>query len=454
MKVRYKISLWIVCAGLVANLALFLTALHEMTELVYRPLDEALKRAGNEIAAALPHQPLNAFPDLADVDDRFVVRVYDDNDALILARPADSVVLPLQKNRKRYTAEVADSQGRGPQAFRIRVIEVPLNGRTYTVQVATPSGARSELFELKLILILGLGSSLLLLVLISYFAAGRILQPIVTINRLAEEISDNTLDRRIPLPQSDDELRQLSVSLNRMFDRLQESFRRQKQFVASASHELKTPLTMLRLFLDNAIRRPEHEEAFRQQLLEQEAVLSRMERLIRALLDLSALGLNESLVPERFDLRKLIEATASEFDVLIEARGLRLDLDLPEALPLTGDREKLHRVLINLLDNAVKYNRAQGEISVTAAAAQGILTLTVFNTGPGIPADDLERVFEQFYRVEKSRSQQYGGSGLGLSIVRQIIALHGGGIHMESREGEWTRVIIRLPCGTPDKSMG
>jgi signal transduction histidine kinase len=230
-----------------------------------------------------------------------------------------------------------------------------------------------------------------------------------------------------------------------MFDRLQYSFARQKQFIADASHELKSPITSLSLFMEDAIHLEDLPDTFRLRLIRQYNILQRMRRLVKNLLDLSALEIRERMDFEELNLSDLANSIYEDFADVLEARHIDLSIDIPEGLHIIGGRDSLQRVLINLVDNAIKYNMDGGKIEITAKVKNDMVYLSVCNTGSGIPEKDIDRVFEQFYRVEKSRSSQYGGSGLGLTIVKQIVELHRGSISIESEPKSRTRVNIRLP---------
>jgi len=206
-----------------------------------------------------------------------------------------------------------------------------------------------------------------------------------------------------------------------------------------------SPITMLRLFFEENIREERLPEFVREKLTAQGAILVRMDRLVKSLLNLSILELKNSCEPEEYNLAGQIASVLQEFTEIFEAGGIRVETDLPSRLPIQADREKIRRVLINILDNAIKYNRPDGEIVLRAGEEGGMIFLEVQNTGIGVPAAERDKIFEQFYRVEKSRSTAHGGSGLGLSIVKRIIELHGGTVSLDSSFGEWARVRIMLP---------
>ena len=330
--------------------------------------------------------------------------------------------------------------------FRVRVIAKNIKDAPYLIQIAEPVGSlEEETFDLLAAIGIGLAVSTILLAGLSYVLAGRIVKPIAAINRLAREINENTLKKRIPLGKSRDEIHELTTRLNQMFDRLQFSFARQKQFLADASHELKSPIAMLRLFFDEAIQNRDLPEAFHKQLDTQGRNVLRMDRLVRNLLELSVLEIKSSLTLEPFNIAGLARSVAADFAPLMEKEKIRLEIEMPQQVEIIGDKDKIRRALINIFDNAVKYNKKEGCINFTVTEKKGRIHLSLYNTGLGIPEEDLPRVFDQFYRVDKSRSTRYGGAGLGLAIVKEIVRLHKGTISIDSRQGLGTRVDIFLP---------
>jgi len=171
-----------------------------------------------------------------------------------------------------------------------------------------------------------------------------------------------------------------------------------------------------------------------------------MDRLVKNLLDLSTLELNNSFTSSAVDLTALVISVLQEFDEIIEAAAIRLTVNVQKGVHLQADEEKLRRVMINLIDNAIKYNfKENGEIHCFLESKNDRLRLEVYNSGLGIPAEELKLVFNQFYRVEKSRASSMGGSDLGLTIVKRIVELHHGTIEIDSEHGSWVRVCIFLP---------
>jgi signal transduction histidine kinase len=459
MKIRLRIALWIAAAGLLSSLLFSLVVFYEMAEQPLQLLDNELKMAGTSLIKRLAENPLPGKStremETSEFMDGYWIRVYGKNQRLLYqSKLAEQIDLPVKGRKHRFTVQVKVPQKNlrlhqdkwDNVAFRVRILKRTVNNLPFLVQIARPMEKfDEEIVDLIIFLVLGLAASTLLLLLLSYFAAGQVLKPINAINLLAREINEKTLGKRIPLGKSRDELYQLSNSLNQMFDRLQYSFRQQKQFLASASHELKTPITMLRLFMDDAVHRQDLDNTFKQQLNRQRDNLFRMDRLVKNLLDLSALELRDTVEKQDFNLTILIEKLLEEFSPAITTADISLKTRLEENLQMQGDQEKIRRLLINIIDNAIKYNHEKGVMELETRQEAGNIVISLYNSGPGIPTADLNKVFEQFYRVEKSRSQQYGGAGLGLAIARQIVKLHHGRATMESDAESWTRITVTLP---------
>lgn len=460
MKIRHKIALWVASAGFLTSLVFSLFVFFEMNEQTLDMMDSQLKTMADEVAGQLnatqtpsKHTAENS---LLIFSKHAWIKVFDQNLHVVYQSALTRIVdLPLYKNKKSsYTISAniprdrifLDQDDENEVTFKILVVKKQINGESCLIHVAKPiEDIEEELLDAYTTVGIGLFLSTLLLVFLSYAMAGRILKPLSDINRLAREIDENTLEKRIPTGKSHDELHELVTHLNHMFDRLQFSFVRQKQLLADASHELKSPLAMLRFFFEEASQHQNLPEPFYNQLNTQEQNVLRMDRLVRALLELSVLEIKASLVSETFDLIDMIRSIIGDFKPIMEKADIRLETDLPDNLAFRGDKDRLRRALINVLDNAITYNVAHGRIQIFLTNKENMIILSLSNTGPGIPQSDLPRVFDQFYRVEKSRSTAHGGAGLGLSIVREIVRLHKGSVTIDSLTNQWTRVKIILP---------
>jgi two-component system phosphate regulon sensor histidine kinase PhoR len=219
------------------------------------------------------------------------------------------------------------------------------------------------------------------------------------------------------------------------------------EFVANVSHELRTPLTAIQGYLETllggAMDDPAHARRFLEVAFRH---TERLGRLLNDLTDLSNIELGRvSLHMGPVALREVVDGALDIIRTKAEAGGVRLETLLPENLPpVHADRDRLAQILINLVDNAVKYTPRGGRVTVEAVAGEGMVELAVADTGVGIPAADLPRITERFYRVDRARSRELGGTGLGLAIVKHLVAAHGGTLTIESRPGEGTRVRVTL----------
>ncbi len=271
----------------------------------------------------------------------------------------------------------------------------------------------------------------------SWWITHRALAPIAAITATAGEITAQKLDRRLPESDSRDEIAQLTRILNEMFDRLQRAFQSAQRFSADASHELRTPLTIMRGRLEEALRRPgvlPDEEAMLVDLLDENIRLSAIvdSLLLLARADSAQLELHLA----EADLTAIAEEVLEDAEILASTRGIALERALPPTLPLRVDAGRLRQVLLNLLDNATKYTEPGGRIRLELRSAGSGCVCTIVNTGPAIPEAKADRIFDRFFRGNEARADDERGSGLGLSICRELIHAHGGRLELaENRDG-------------------
>ncbi len=276
----------------------------------------------------------------------------------------------------------------------------------------------------------------------------RITQPVTELTLAARDIAHGQLDKRVEV-EGDREIAELAGAFNYMTGRVQESIGQQKDFVANVSHELRTPLTSIEGFSQALLDGVVQDEAQRARYLEIiNAESRRAARILRDLLALSRLDAGElALRPAPLKVPALLSEVRERFAAEAADKKVELTVDAPPSLPmLDADRDRLEQVLINLVDNALKYTEAGGRVSVSARldGAQG-MAFEVTDTGSGIPPEDLPRIFDRFFRVERSRAQQYGGSGLGLAICKLLVEAMGGGIDARSILGAGTVFRVTLP---------
>jgi heavy metal sensor kinase len=281
-----------------------------------------------------------------------------------------------------------------------------------------------------------------------YFLARKSLSPIASMDRQTQRITAERLSSRLDVKNPRDELGRFATTINDLLTRLETSFKEQQRFIADASHELRTPLAVLRGETEVALSKSRTIEEYEESLALIKDEAERLSRIVEDLfilarqpVDAPALSMKEPL-----SLNKVVKDCARAAQVLAMHKGVRLktDADSP-SIVLNGDDELLKRMMLNLLDNAVKYTPQGGEISVLLARQNGSAQIEVRDTGIGIHEADHERIFDRFYRVDKARSRALGGAGLGLSIARWIVELHGGKIEVDSVPGQGSNFIVELP---------
>jgi len=323
------------------------------------------------------------------------------------------------------------------------------------VLAAAPTAAATlELRQLLSTYALTLPFGLLIAYLVGSWIAGRALAPVDEIITEVREITGGrSLHRRLAVPIERDELGRLAATLNEMMGRLERSFSALRRFTADASHELKTPLTVLRGGVERAITTPELPPDILATLEEALQEVNRMTELVDTLLTLARA--DEGRAPlhrELVDLREIVEEVRETGELLAEPAGLTLDAVTPAApLVVAVDRSRIRQLLLNLLTNAVKYTPPGGRVRLRLEQEDGRIAITVADSGIGIAAGDLPHVFDRFWRADtaRTRTQDRAGAGLGLAICKWIAEAHGGSIEVQSRPGRGTAFTVKLPREAP-----
>jgi signal transduction histidine kinase len=274
------------------------------------------------------------------------------------------------------------------------------------------------------------------------------LAPMTALTQAAERINERNLSEQLPRTRNGDELDRLTEVLNAMTARLNVSFIRIREFTLHASHELKTPLTVLcgeteTELRDKSLTPDQHDRAASQ--LEELRRLTRIVDNLTLLAKADAGLVTLAFAPVRLD--ELVRDIFADTEILAEAAGIRVELTACEPTTVNGDAHRLRQLLLNLADNAVKYNEPRGSISLALRCPGESAEFTISNTGPGISAEALPRAFDRFFRGDPAHSQTVEGSGLGLSIAQWIVSAHKGTIKIESLPGKQTTITVRLLLG-------
>jgi heavy metal sensor kinase len=339
----------------------------------------------------------------------------------------------------------------GVGTYPVRLVTMPVmeGGRlTNLIQVGMSLQSITET-RLRFLLIMAglLPVGLLLAGIGGWLLARRALQPVARMTEAAQRISAEHLADRVEETGTRDELDQLAKTMNQMLGRLDAAFSQIRQFSASASHELQTPLTILKGELEVALRSPRTVEEYRAALNSSLEEVDRIAQLVEGLLLLSRAEAGVLKMDRQpVDLGQLLEEVYVRLKVLAEKSSIELRLGPTEPVSIRGDRAHLRRLLLNLTDNAIKYSEPDGLVTLSLHNYEKWVCVLVEDAGIGISGEDREKVFEPFYRTLGARSHGANGTGLGLSIARSIVAAHGGTIHLESNpeKGSTFRVLFPL----------
>jgi two-component system, OmpR family, sensor kinase len=381
---------------------------------------------------------------------------------LLFASP-DARALTFPEFEQLLRLAVAGPAGRAQGVHRIApngptvhylVRSVPEAGGQFGAIVAGAGTRSAELGLAQLIstIVVAFVVGIVPAVLVGRWIAGRALEPVDQIITEVREISDGrSLHRRLALPMEKDELGRLAETLNQMMTRLERSFAALRRFTADASHELKTPLTVVRAGVERAITRPDLPQETLAVLEETLEEVNRMTELVDALLMLARVDEGRAeLHREDVDLRAIVEEARETGELLAEQAGVGIEVHTPpQPVVLAVDRRRVHQLVLNLVENAVKYTPRGGNVVLHLSASNGRVLLAVSDSGIGIAPGDLPHIFDRFWRADSARTRtgERPGTGLGLAICKWIAEAHGGSIDVQSRPGRGTTFTVAFPQG-------
>ena len=279
---------------------------------------------------------------------------------------------------------------------------------------------------------------------ITFFISGHALKPLCDFSKKIEEVQAQNLSNSRIEENNFSELNKLSISYNKMLERLSEAFKLQRQFTANAAHELRTPLAVMQLQIDlyNSSKHPDNDTSAQQTISMITEQTERLGKMVRTLLDMSEL--QTIARDEEIAISALVEEVLADLEPLAQEKGINL-IEKCDNVLLMGSDILIYRLVYNLVENAIKYNFSDGTVTVTATQQNSQLHLTVEDTGNGIPEELKERIFEPFFRLDKSRSRELGGVGLGLALVREIVRVHNGSILVKNNANSGTTFEVIFP---------
>lgn len=336
----------------------------------------------------------------------------------------------------------------GPGRERIRVMQHDLEfvGKQATVFLGESiEQSLSAIDRIKLFLLITIPASILIAGLISLWIITRSLMPLTLFSNAVSRITHKNLNERVMAGHHTSELSSLAGSFNAMLDRLQNAFETEKRIISDASHELKTPLTVIKAQCDVILQRSRTAEEYIEAISTIRTSGDSMSRLVNDLLSLARLdsGMLSSAEFKEVPLKICLEDAVRMVKVPAEKKDIRLTSSYSEDINVTGIKERLTEAFLNIIENAVRYNRPGGSVDIRLSGKNNYAEVVIKDTGPGIEADDLKRIYERFYRADQARTS--GGTGLGLSIAKAIIEAHGGIIKAESKKGEGCSFYINIP---------
>ncbi len=366
--------------------------------------------------------------------------------------PVERLMDAAQRVEARHRPEAADL---GPPVGRVRFFVRPVSEAGDEVTAVVSAVLASGFDPLLTAMLWTAPFVIVASLLLGFSLVGRQLRPMETIVDEIEAITDGrSLHRRVPSLEALDELARLTSTLNQMLGRLERSFETLRRFTADASHELKTPLTVLRTGIERSITHPKAPPEVMETLEETLFEVNRMTEMVDSLLTLARV--DEGRAPlhlDDADLREILAELAETANILGEQAAVQVAVQVPvEAVPMKVDRSRVRQLLTNLLTNAIKYTSAGGTVDIESALDGARVVLTVRDTGMGIAPGDLPHIFDRFWRADAARSRTGSrpGSGLGLAISKWIAEAHGGTIMVKSRPGRGTTFTVSLPLEAPD----
>ena len=451
--IRVRLTLWYV-AILLIILAAFSAFLYvRLAQNLREGTDRALTLEAQQIGSTLDLDHGGPFLSRAldQLPAGIVVVLYSPSGARLEAsshgRLTPTLPAPSLQPQRNFTRLTTVSAAIGDD-WRVLTMPVLSNGRTVALLQVAQSEDLSEtaLHQLALQMAVAVPLMLVLAAFGGGFLASRALNPIDRITRTAQRISADDLTQRLHLPPSPDEVGRLAGTFDQMLDRLEQAFSRQRQFTADASHELRTPLAVLAAQADLALDQARRPEDYRAALREIHQQAVQMAQLLSELLMLARVDSGPVEIDhERLDLTALVADTIATLTPLAAAGGVTLTAPSLHPAPITGDQARLTQLIVNLVDNALKYTPVGGSVEVSVNVVDSQAQVQVVDNGVGIAPEHLPHVFERFYRADAARSRDEGGAGLGLSICQWIAIAHEGTIAVHSTSGQGTTCTVSLP---------
>jgi heavy metal sensor kinase len=433
-------------------------------------LDETLGAFTTELASEQQEEPnatLAIAASLNDVQFREVrLAVFDTSGTLIASGTVDTSARYVLRHPvnldevgeelrvRAVGARATFTVGQGERGYRVAAEPATIFGKRYLVAAAYPLHGNSETLErVGGAYFIAIPVLLLIAAFGGYFLAAHSLSPVASMSARAAEISSTNLNERLPVGSRRDELSSLAEVVNGLLERLEQAFAQQRRFMADASHELRTPVAILRTEADVTLSRPTRTEAeYRDSVAVMRDSARRLGRIVDDLFLLARADAGH--VPLRrapLYLEEVVDEAARAVRAIAQERGVTIDVSQLEDSPFVGDADLLGRLLLNLLDNAIKHTPNGGKVTLSLQRVGREYHISVADTGAGIPTDAQSQIFDRFYRIDKARSREAAdetsGAGLGLAIARWIAEAHNGRLELARSDARGSEFLVSLPIG-------
>jgi heavy metal sensor kinase len=466
--VRVRLTLWHVGVLALVLVVFSISVYALLARSLYARLDDDLRTTlqetgislGREVAAGEPEA--KAAADVLDehIGPRQAAAIFDEHGQLLADNPALSGLhaqLPTQVSAtsepQLYTTASTEPANQAGRRVAVERIVLAKTGKAYVFVISQPLDVvTNELRTIRYVLGVAVLVALGLAGFGGWFLAQHSLAPIVEMTARAQRISAENLEQRLPLANPRDELGRLAATFNELLARLDDSFAQQRRFMADASHELRTPISVLRTATGVTLEQAERNVAeYREALKVIDEQARRLTRIVEDMFMLARADAGErQLQQHNFDLGELLWEAARAAEVLATRKGVELDIHSLPQTPYRGDEGLLRQMLLNLLDNAIKHTPPGGRVRVELERLPAAYAIIVADTGSGIPAEAHSHIFERFYRVDKARSRTSmteinGGAGLGLAIAKWIAEAHDGRLELQSSGASGTTFVASLP---------
>jgi heavy metal sensor kinase len=459
LSIRLRLTIWYF-AVLAVVLSLFgVTAYFAMRNSIHRTMDEELRARMEGVRRLIERTAQEG----GEEDLQYELREHSElraGGALLQVSDTQGKWLYRSASMNRYEIPRPETGPPGPFTFvvkdsplRVLSEEVRAGNKFYIVQVAADLGDFYDaLHRFGMLLLVSIPIFLMCATAGGYWMSRRALAPVDQITQTARNISVQNLSSRLVVPQTHDELQRLSETLNGMLERLEAAFKKIVQFTADASHELRTPVAVMRTRAELSLRKARSADEYRDTVAQIHSELENTSDLIERLMLLARADSGaETLQLTRVNVTEIVREACDQGSALAEAKHVVFrEQVLDHPVWIRGDSHSLRRLFLILIDNAVKYTPPNGHVEVSLQEINGCVVGEVRDTGIGIGADDLPNVFERFYRADKARSRELGGVGLGLSIGRWIAEAHAGTIEVQSSLGSGSVFQVRLPLADGD----